>query len=110
MRKIDFPEPDNAAWRGWRAKCDAATNAAILEVQQGITPAVTSLYKNQKAFYTSMTSGFLGKCAYCEQKIVSNQHGDLDHYRPKKCPRDIDWKPVRVRANGKMVAHPGYYW
>jgi hypothetical protein len=110
VRKIDFAEPNTVVWQRWQARCNAAMQAAISEEQQGGAPVVTSLYKSQKAFYAKVTSGFFGKCTYCEQKIMSNQHGDLDHYRPKKQPSDINWSPVRIRLNGKLVAHPGYYW
>lgn len=42
-----------------------------------------------------------GKCAFCEQNIVSLSHGDVEHYRPKG----------GYSQNEKDDLHkPGYYW
>jgi hypothetical protein len=110
MRKIDFREPTDPRWRRWRTRCDAETRKLIALVSQGREPYITDLYKKQKAQYGARDAGFFGKCAYCEQEIYTDQHGDLDHYRPKKRPREIDWSPVSIRNNGHLVPHPGYYW
>ena len=40
---------------------------------------------------------FEGKCAYCEARIETVSHGEVEHYRPK----------AKVEEDEN---HPGYYW
>ena len=71
------------------------------------------LYKGQKdEVYINQENEapFHGKCAYCEQIITGDQHGDIEHYRPKGAVKDADNKEVLVTMNGKDRDHPGYYW
>ena len=53
---------------------------------------------------------FYGKCAYCEQKIYTDQYGDVEHYRPKGAVTEEDNRPVMVETGGEVMEHPGYYW
>ena len=41
------------------------------------------------------------KCCYCESKIGSTSHGDVEHYRPKACSQ---------QNIGEPRLYPGYYW
>lgn len=50
---------------------------------------------------TSLINSQNGKCAFCEQNILSVSHGDIEHFRPKG----------GYKQNNKDVLHyPGYYW
>jgi uncharacterized protein (TIGR02646 family) len=40
-----------------------------------------------------------GKCAFCESRITHVQHGDVEHFRPKKGV-----------LRGGLLLRPGYYW
>lgn len=42
-----------------------------------------------------------GKCAFCEQNIISISHGDVEHFRPKGGYRQNDKDNLNK---------PGYYW
>lgn len=43
----------------------------------------------------------LGKCAFCEAKILHVDHGDVEHFRPKGGVADAPNGPMHL---------PGYYW
>ena len=54
---------------------------------------------------------FHGKCAYCEAKVVTDQHGDVEHFRPKGAVTDEDLQPIMVQDTaGNSYPHPGYFW
>jgi hypothetical protein len=110
MRKIELTEPDTPEWLQWKEGCAQARTAAIETVGAGGIPAISDLYKAQKAWFREPDGIFLGKCAYCEQNIVGNQHGDVEHYRPKRCPQSEDGVPVERDIDGAPERHPGYYW
>jgi hypothetical protein len=110
MIKLSFIEPHSASWRRWREKCDAERDKCIEDVGKGRKPKISDLYKKQKSFFRSADGPFKGKCAYCEQKIAANQHGDVEHYRPKGKVQNEDWTTVMLRAARPPVVHPGYYW
>src|SRR4051794_12281276 len=99
MNKIDFIEPTTAAWKRWRKRCREEKRTAIRAVASGKNPKISNLYKGQKDVFRDPHGPFRGKCAYCEQKITSNQHGDIDHFRPKKGVRHLDWTVVTHKVN-----------
>ena len=86
----------------------------IEQVRNSEKPQIKKrLYKDPRmqAVYKHDGRPFFGKCAYCEDRIVSTQPGDIEHYRPKGCVTNEDGSRVMVDANGgKKVPHPGYYW
>ncbi len=112
MIKIDFTEPTTVEWNKWRAKCAAEQikhNAAIESGKK--VKAKQQLYKGQKEqVYLHKDGPFHGKCAYCESRICHDQHGDIEHFRPKGAVTDADGKPIKVTINGTPQDHPGYYW
>lgn len=59
----------------------------------------SSLY-GHAAVKSALVAMHHGKCAYCEVQLAQ-QHGDVEHYRPKKA-----WKSSR----GGPVTTPGYFW
>ncbi len=85
MVHIDFEEPRTAEWLKWKEKCLVAQeklNEAILHGEDARVN--TKVYKGQKAeVYINPDGPFHGKCAYCETDIYRNQHGDIEHFRPK---------------------------
>src|SRR5258705_11060485 len=68
----------------------------------------SALYKRFMKFLIKL---FQGKCAYCESKIVVNQPGDVEHFRPKGRVVDENFRPIKIRHKKKgEMNHPGYYW
>ena len=114
MIKIEFDEPDTEGWRRWRDKCRAATSELISAFDWHKRPTFSDrLYKGQKSeVYIVQTNAppFHGKCAYCEQVVTGDQHGDVEHYRPKGAVTDAENQTVYVVVDGQHRAHPGYYW
>lgn len=111
MRKIDFAEPGTPEWAAWRASCESAACAIVEQLECGQKPdIVDALYKDQKQFYADISGPFGGRCAYCERVIVSDQYGDMEHYRPKGGVQDEDWSVVEREQGGEKVKHPGYRW
>ena len=110
MRKIDIREPNEDWWRDWLEKCDDATDDLIRNVELGNEVKIDErLYKENKySFFFSEDGPFKGKCAYCECD-VTRQHGDVEHYRPKKAVTDEKDKPV-ISGEDHSERHPGYYW
>ena len=80
----------------------------------GISPRIYKgeTYGIQTSFFFTQTAPFFGKCAYCEKKIGSTQHGDVEHFRPKNAVTDATDAIVTVTMGGASVPvpHPGYYW
>lgn len=110
MRKVEFAEPTSADWRAWCAKCDRARADAVAAVARGAVPDISPLYRGRKNDFTDPQAAFRGKCAFCEQKVTSNQHGDIEHYRPKAAVKERDGSFVVRQQNGREERHPGYYW
>lgn len=117
MKKIDFHEPTTKNWTDWRKSCAAVQKKHTNAVKNGNKSIINEkLYKGGKYniksdIYLSSNGPFRGKCAYCEQVIHGNQHGDIEHFRPKNAVSDIDWNPIKVLDNnGNSIDHPGYYW
>ena len=112
MIHINFTEPETQEWKDWRTLCDSEQKEhnKLIESERS-SEIKDKLYKGQKKVYINPNGPFHGKCAYCEQKIFADQHGDLDHFRPKN--RVIDektGKPITIIEDGKIKNHPGYYW
>lgn len=88
--------------RAQRQALEAAFNAG------GAIAIDQLLYKRFKA---DLLAQFHDKCAYCETLITPSQHGDVEHFRPKKRVVGDDNKPVRVQHPQRgEINHPGYYW
>jgi hypothetical protein len=116
MIKIIFAEPTSSSWSQWLEMCEKEQEAhnQIIEAG-GVSKVKSNIYKgtqfNIKAdIYLNPVGPFRGKCAYCEQKIYSDQHGDLDHFRPKGAVADENYEPVMIAVDGEVKDHPGYYW
>lgn len=105
MIKVDFRKPAPCdAFDAWVKRCTAA--AQKLTSARGIKAA---LYKEQRQ---AILDAFHKKCAYCEAKIVLDQHnGDLDHFRPKGRVTDENDRVIEIEdGRGRKVEHPGYFW
>lgn len=109
MIEIDVTEPGDDDWRAWLRDCAQEQYELNTAIQNGVTREIKSvLYRAMKGrFYLAPDGPFHGKCAFCESEIYSNQHGDLDHYRPKGGVSGPDG-PVKIAGTGQN--HPGYYW
>lgn len=95
--------------RNGNCKLSLATNANILLFETNPIDYVTQVSKfeffsdiyghaNIKA---SLINSQNGKCAFCEQNILSVSHGDIEHFRPKG----------GYKQNNKDILNtPGYYW
>lgn len=111
MIRIEFPEPTSAAWKRWRALCEAARRELIQANLSGEPLVITELYKKQRAVLLGGKAPFFGKCAYCEARVQIDQFGDVEHYRPKAGLRDEDNSLVMiVGRDGARIPHPGYFW
>lgn len=110
MIKIDFIEPETSEWLKWCDDCrtaQASFNTAI-EFGENVS-ADSKLYgRLKKSIYTDRQGAFRGKCIFCEQRIRTHQHGDMEHFRPKGAVRDEQNQPILRRGIDKP--HPGYYW
>lgn len=101
----------------WFGKCQAKINNINNQVNNGLDPGQIKvnekLYKPDKvrdSYFLAVDGPFRGKCAYCECDL-GDQHGDIEHYRPKGAVADEDLKPVKIKNKaGKTRDHWGYYW
>jgi hypothetical protein len=116
MIKLNFKEPNTEKWKAWKEKCETAIVDIILLAEQGKPFKVDGkLYAAQKE---ELLKASYRKCAFCEADI-SRQHGDVEHFRPKKtatdeknkkvCRLNADGSPV-LNKDGKPDLHKGYYW
>jgi hypothetical protein len=106
MIHVEPKQPDDDAWRDWVKLATDASDDLKEAGRQGLLPAIDEgFYKKQKA---TIWAFFNGKCAYCEARLTGNQHGDVEHFRPKKAVIRNDGKAVRDSRTGE--AHQGYYW
>jgi len=114
--RIDHTESQTDNWRKWREDCEAATSVLCARVAAGDPVEVDRALYARRAIktehYLAVQGPFGGRCAYCESLLRSNQHGDLDHFRPKSDVRHADDSPVFVEdpRTGRSARHPGYYW
>ncbi len=110
MIQVPFSEPLDEAWTSWRSRATRATKTLTDNFKSGAS------YRIREALYKEMRQVFLdayhGKCAYCEAKIILDQHsGDVEHYRPKRRVTDDNGKPVTLASSqGPPRQHPGYPW
>lgn len=113
MIKIDFPEPTSPAWKRWRNDCEKATRELVAAAAEGKPIEILeTLYRRRsikKSVSLAKDGPFRGKCAYCECWLTGFQHGDMEHFRPKKGVTDVDDQPVLVSddVGGPIVEHPG---
>jgi hypothetical protein len=116
MRKVNFPEPDTPEWIAWRKDCKQAIKDLISLVRNNEPIEIdNNLYKRQK---TVIFQAFDDKCAFCESRLLHNQPGDVEHFRPKKTPTDkennrvcrLNKKGKPIKKNGEVDLHKGYYW
>lgn len=109
MIKINFQEPTHEEWINWRIECEQAQDALNGNFMQQEVDA--RIYKRMKEqVYLSLTGPFRGKCAYCEKLIATDQHGDMEHYRPKGAVKDKSGRSIKITLNDLEQGHPGYYW
>jgi hypothetical protein len=112
MIHVSFDAPvRDPDWKRWRTRASKATTALIAKLETGEAYSIREgLYKQMRQVFLD---AFNGKCAYCEAKIILDQHkGDVEHFRPKGCVTDDRGKPVMIPAGGDAPAkqHPGYPW
>lgn len=111
MIRVPFDEPlDDAGWRRWRKTADTRKRQLIEEFNAGGTYTISeALYKRMRQVFLD---AFHGKCAYCEAKVILDQHqGDVEHFRPKGNVTDHEDRPVMIPGpRGKPREHPGYPW
>jgi uncharacterized protein (TIGR02646 family) len=103
--KVEFKKPTPPdQFDDWVRRGDAA--AKKLKNAKGVKE---KLYKEQRKFFLEL---FNGKCAYCEAKIILDQHGgDVEHYRPKGGVTDENDQAIEIDdGNGTKQPHYGYYW
>jgi hypothetical protein len=111
MIKIDFVEPTNREWREWVDDCIAEQLSHDAQILAGRPiQAKSQLYgRLKKTVYLDPNGPFFGKCAFCEDSIRTNQHGDIEHFRPKGAIVD-QGTGKRIMRPASMEPHPGYYW
>lgn len=107
MIRVQWHEPTARTWVRWKAKCERKTVELIQVVAGGQAPVIGNLYAKQKSVLVEL---FNHKCAYCEQRVTTSQHGDIDHFRPKAAVSNEDWSIVDFQRDGRTGPHKGYYW
>lgn len=112
MIKADLIDPEDEVLAEWCERCADAARDLIQQFDlTGTVEFDQALYKEQKRrIFLSRCGPFRGKCAYCEQIIGSDQHGDIEHYRPKAKVTDENDRVILISAGQNEVPHPGYYW
>lgn len=105
MIKVEFKKPiPSVAFDDWLTRCEAQAHRL-----RSAADVSEKLYKEQRQAYLEL---FHGKCAYCEAKLVLDQHlGDVEHYRPKGRVTDEQDNTIQIDdGQGHNKPHPGYYW
>ena len=114
MIRVKFKEPETKTWRRWVKDCETATADLRVKYEGGKSVEVTKLYRRKsikEEVYFSKVGPFRGRCAYCESYIADFQHGDIEHFRPKRAVTDENDAPVMItNPDGTTREHPGYYW
>jgi hypothetical protein len=114
MIKINFKEPDTPLWKRWRS--DREKEATKLKGTRWWESAfeISDLYRRssiKREVYLAKDGPFRGRCAYCEANVADFQHGDIEHFRPKKLVTDAQDNPIMISGpDGHQHKHPGYYW
>jgi hypothetical protein len=105
MIRVEFTRPTPPdAFNEWVRRCEERNRK-----MKSAADVSESLYKEQRAHFLSL---FNGKCAYCEAKIILDQHqGDVEHFRPKGKVTDENDQTIQIEdGKGKSRPHPGYFW
>src|SRR6185295_18181901 len=114
MIRIKFRVPETKTWKRWLDDCATATGNLPSTYTPETPIEVSDLYRRKsikKEVYFAKDGPFRGRCVYCETNITDFQHGDIEHFRPKKGVTDEGDQPVVIpMADGKNMEHPGYYW
>jgi len=114
MIRIDFTEPKTPSWTRWKQACAIAA-AALKGTRWWETDfEISDIYRRKvikREIYLAKDGPFRGRCAYCEAHIADFQHGDIEHFRPKKAVTGANDKPIVIAGpDGHQHDHPGYYW
>jgi len=105
--RVAFTEPKTPAWLRWQRDVKKAVAQLVAAAAaQGAISISGALYKRRKE---DIFAAFFKKCAYCESDLGS-QHGDVEHYRPKKGVTNLQDAPVSLQIDGQPQPHPGYFW
>jgi hypothetical protein len=125
MIRLRFTPPvGDADWDSWLEEAHREVTAMLaamgllddahlammaMPAASGGKPSIKqALYKRQRDRLLKVTHG---KCAYCELPLAAGQRkGDVEHYRPKGGARGRDGKIVKIRRDGGLISHPGYFW
>jgi len=114
MIHIEFTQPQTKVWKLWVKACEDEAIHLKKNYKPGMAVEVTDLYRRKsikKEVYFAKDGPFRGRCAYCECNITDFQHGDIEHFRPKKGVTDEHDEPAFIDApDGAKLEHPGYYW
>ena len=105
MIRVEFRKPvPPDDFDDWLERCKHAAKGLT-----GPDDISEKLYKEQRLVFLDL---FNGKCAYCEAKLILDQHhGDVEHYRPKGRVTDENDNVIEIDdGNGGRRPHPGYYW
>lgn len=101
---VDKPAPPVELLKGERLKHDYcssfAKNRKAYKRGKEKFEFNNKIYSNKKVKSTLLEVQF-DKCCYCESKIRSTSHGDVEHYRPKAYSQ---------QNRGAPKLYPGYYW
>lgn len=114
MIYIAFKAPDTVVWKRWRSDCKRSAKLIEEAVTSGNEANVADIYKRKSIkdqVFLAKEGPFNGKCAYCECYLTDFQHGDIEHFRPKKAVTDEHDNVIFVSdGNGGTIPHKGYYW
>lgn len=114
MIRIKFTEPMSTVWKRWIKECTAATNQLLADAASGKAISISDLYRRKSiksSVYLAKDGPFRGRCAYCDSYIADFQHGDMEHFRPKKAVTNDKDEPVKIiNADAAQTDHPGYFW
>jgi hypothetical protein len=114
MIRIRFVEPTTKTWARWVKECGDAKKALLAAFAWGAPFEISDLYRRKsikKEVFLAKEGPFRGRCAYCESNIAGFQHGEIEHFRPKKAVTNEKDVPVAVECpDGVTREHPGYYW
>lgn len=109
MIKVERPSPADPAISPIITAGELARQALIDDYEGGKKPSI--IEARYRAYKQALLAAFHGKCAYCDTFIDDNQHGHVEHYRPKNRVRNEDNSAIEVEYPkfGK-VEHLGYFW
>lgn len=105
VERVDYPE--DVAWVDAVQKGRAKRDEHIAAFAAGETFKVDG--KLYKQFAKPLRRLFRNKCAYCDQKYVTMEPGDVEHYRPKGGIVETEFDLPRPDEEAAR-AHPGYFW